>query len=523
MMLYRFPNLLLFLGAILTLGLASSCGEDDEMPMPQPEEAPVAAFTFAVSSSNVLSIEFTNGSTDAVSYAWDFGDGNNATDANPVHTYANAGAYTVQLTATNSEGTNSTSSSVTVQSPYRTSGYVLSSFLPSTGASTSYSDFFTELPNGDVDLTQAQSAPSQSHLAVHGAFFYGWPRAAGEFGIAKFAIDANTDELVEVGRINIINSQFRIVIINDELGFAASFSTLILTVFNPTTMTIIQEIDLAENTMLPEVDENSRRGVNGLYHNEVTGKLIVAVHFDSRATNQFYDLEDGFIEVVDVATLNRESPSSHPQAMYLRMNGKDNVVVDEAGNLYLVAQGSYGLDGNVGPMAPARSKPQILKIDAATSQFDTDYAWNPVEAAGFGSNFIQLFSGMIGTGSGKAYGICSAATDDPRLLQLLALFGQGMLDGEGFNELRNLVFASENARLTEIDLAAKTATPVIGSPLTAGYNYPYLYAYDGEIYHQVTSQAFNGYYVTNPTNNSTIPVANLSGGGFATSLIRLEE
>ncbi|MCP3866782.1 MAG: PKD domain-containing protein [Gammaproteobacteria bacterium] len=34
------------------------------------------------------------------SYAWDFGDGNSATGANPTHTYATAGTYTVSLTVT---------------------------------------------------------------------------------------------------------------------------------------------------------------------------------------------------------------------------------------------------------------------------------------------------------------------------------------------------------------------------------------------------------------------------------------
>ncbi|MEM9259426.1 MAG: hypothetical protein AAGA62_07245, partial [Bacteroidota bacterium] len=418
---------------------------------------------------------------------------------------------------------NSTSSTVTVQSPYRTSGYVMGSILPATGASTSYTDYFATLPSGDVDLTQGQSAATQFYVAARGPFFYGRPRVVGEFGISKFAIDANTDELIEVDRINTLEAQFRMVIINDELGFSSSFGDLNLIAFNPTTMEKIQDIDLSVNTPLPDVSENSRRGVNGMYYNDKTGKLIVAIHYDITLTPQFYDLEDAYIEVIDVATLTREEGSRHPQAFYIRMNGEDKVVTDEAGNLYLVAQGSYGLDGNVGPLAPVRSKPQILKIDAATSKFDTTYAWNPIVAAGFGDTFIQVFSAMVGTGSTKAYGLGNAAPDDPRLLQLLALFASGMLDDEGFNELRNLVFESENGRLMEIDLAAKTSTVVMDAPLTAGYSYPYLYNYDGKIYHQVSSEQYNGFYVTDPTDNSTSPVVNLTGGGFATSFIRLTE
>ncbi|MEM1359264.1 MAG: PKD domain-containing protein [Bacteroidota bacterium] len=522
MMLNRISYLLLLLGAIFTLGFASSC-DDDEMPTPTPGEAPTAAFTFAVSGNDVLTIEFTNTSTDATSYAWDFGDGNNSTEVSPSHTYAGAGSYTVQLTATNAEGSNSTSATITVQSPYRTSGFVLGSILPATGASTFYTDYFATLPSGDIDLTQGQSAATQFYDAAHGPFFYGRPRVVGEFGIAKFAIDANTDELIEVGRINTLEAQFRIVIINDELGFSSSFGDLNLIAFNPTTMEKIQDIDLSVNTPLPEVNENSRRGVNGMYYNDKTGKLIIAIHYDITLTPQFYDLEDAYIEVIDVATLTREEGSRHPQAFYVRMNGEDRVVTDEAGNLYLVSQGSYGLDGNVGPLAPARSKPQILKIDAATSKFDTTYAWNPIVAAGFGATFIQAFTAMVGTGTSKAYGLGNAAPDNPRLLQLLALFAQDMLDEDGFNELRALVFDSENGRLMELDLAAKTATAIMDSPLTAGFNYPYMYNYDGLIYHQVASDSYNGFYVTDPTNNATSPVFNLTAGGFATSMIQLSE
>ncbi len=48
-----------------------------------------------------LQATFTNNSTFADSYFWDFGDGNSSTDENPVHDYATTGNYTVELTATN--------------------------------------------------------------------------------------------------------------------------------------------------------------------------------------------------------------------------------------------------------------------------------------------------------------------------------------------------------------------------------------------------------------------------------------
>ncbi|MEM8565918.1 MAG: PKD domain-containing protein [Bacteroidota bacterium] len=61
---------------------------------------PVAGFSFV---TNLLEVTFTDQSLNAVSHMWDFGDGNNSMMANPVHTYASAGTYTVSLTITNSE------------------------------------------------------------------------------------------------------------------------------------------------------------------------------------------------------------------------------------------------------------------------------------------------------------------------------------------------------------------------------------------------------------------------------------
>jgi len=67
---------------------------------------PVAIFTETTSVSNLMAT-FTNTSTDATSYSWDFGDGSTSTDANPAaHTYAYKGQYFVALTATSAAGSN---------------------------------------------------------------------------------------------------------------------------------------------------------------------------------------------------------------------------------------------------------------------------------------------------------------------------------------------------------------------------------------------------------------------------------
>jgi PKD repeat protein len=62
---------------------------------------PSALFTF---TKDQLVFDFTNQSTNANSYLWDFGDNQTSTEVNPSHEYAQDGAFTVTLTASNDCG-----------------------------------------------------------------------------------------------------------------------------------------------------------------------------------------------------------------------------------------------------------------------------------------------------------------------------------------------------------------------------------------------------------------------------------
>ena len=84
----------LFAAVIAMVAMAAtSCKKD-----------PVADFKYAVDDEN-LTITFTNASKYADVYAWDFGDGSEiSAETNPVHQYAEAGSYTVKLTASSKDG-----------------------------------------------------------------------------------------------------------------------------------------------------------------------------------------------------------------------------------------------------------------------------------------------------------------------------------------------------------------------------------------------------------------------------------
>jgi PKD repeat protein len=100
-------------------------------PPPQPV-APTADFSGAPTSGTVpLTVSFSDQSAGApTSWAWDFGDGGASTAQNPSHVYQAPGTYTVTLTATNAQGSDTLvrSGYVTVspQSSTTGQGFILS-------------------------------------------------------------------------------------------------------------------------------------------------------------------------------------------------------------------------------------------------------------------------------------------------------------------------------------------------------------------------------------------------------------
>lgn len=141
----RKPELLLGLMALL----AVCCEPEVSEPM---GIAPVAAFTALPTSTGVgQSIQFTDQSTNnPSSWHWDFGDGNTSTQQNPLHTYTMAGVYTVELTATNSFGSNDKTKfnfiTINVAGSAPVAAFTVSRISISVGQSVQFTDQSTNVP-----------------------------------------------------------------------------------------------------------------------------------------------------------------------------------------------------------------------------------------------------------------------------------------------------------------------------------------------------------------------------------------
>ncbi|RPD40679.1 PKD domain-containing protein [Chitinophaga barathri] len=80
---------------LVLAGLMAGCKKD---------EVTSGADVFYTVSIADKTVTFTNETSGAVSYRWDFGDGESSTDENPVHTYPAKGKYVPTLYATSKDG-----------------------------------------------------------------------------------------------------------------------------------------------------------------------------------------------------------------------------------------------------------------------------------------------------------------------------------------------------------------------------------------------------------------------------------
>jgi len=103
---------------------------------------PVTSFSASpTSGKSPLTVSFTGQSTGSpTAWKWNFGDGSNSTEKNPVHTYNESGLYSVKLTASNSNGSNALTKT----------GYIA---VVSNVSNTSVTSFSASPTSGKVPLT----------------------------------------------------------------------------------------------------------------------------------------------------------------------------------------------------------------------------------------------------------------------------------------------------------------------------------------------------------------------------------
>ncbi|MFN8395263.1 MAG: PKD domain-containing protein [Bacteroidia bacterium] len=164
---------------------------------------PQAAFTIndTITCAGVA-LNFTNTSTgNALNYLWDFGDGNTSNAANPNHSYANNGNYTVTLSITDNLGCTDT---VTIPNLVTISDVLANFGAIPTNAScppllVSFTDLsFWDIVSWDWDFGDATGSTLQNPAHVY--------TTAGSYDVSLAVVndDGCTDTLLIPGLVNIL-------------------------------------------------------------------------------------------------------------------------------------------------------------------------------------------------------------------------------------------------------------------------------------------------------------------------------
>ena len=126
--------------------------------------APQAKFSY---STNGLEVSFKNQSTNATSYSWNFGNGQTSTQKDPTITYGSAGTYSVSLTASNGETTDTYKQSVSVSYKQPTASFTYKTEAPLkvvfTNTSTNATSFEWDFGDG---TTSTEKNPTHRFTTV---------------------------------------------------------------------------------------------------------------------------------------------------------------------------------------------------------------------------------------------------------------------------------------------------------------------------------------------------------------------
>jgi len=155
---------------------------------------PVANFTAnATAGRTPFTVQFTDQSTGADGYQWQFGDGQTSTGQNPVHTYTHPGAYTVTLVVS---GVNY--GSVSMQKP----GYITVTDPPTVGFSANVTAGlaplavqFNESVNGSVQYFYWQFGDGSTSFDRNPVHLYD---TAGRYNVSLYAIGPNGTQVKTV-------------------------------------------------------------------------------------------------------------------------------------------------------------------------------------------------------------------------------------------------------------------------------------------------------------------------------------
>jgi len=187
-------------------------------------DVPVTRFSASpVSGKAPLTVSFTDQSTGvATSWRWNFGDGNTSTERNPVHTYNKPGLYNVTLTASNANGSNSsTKVGYIAVSDVLTAPVANFSASPASGK-TPLTVSFTDQSTGEPTSWRWDFGDGNNSTERNPVYTYNEP---GLYSVRLTAGNANgSNRLTKLGYVNISSENGALMLNHGDTVPVAAFS-----------------------------------------------------------------------------------------------------------------------------------------------------------------------------------------------------------------------------------------------------------------------------------------------------------
>jgi len=197
---------------VITQGICSSDPVSTTINPSDITPVPVAAFdatpSIPLAASVPLTVSFTNLSTNADSYLWDFGDGSTSTQTNPQHTYTTKGSFTVKLTATNKNVCTNTVSLGKLILRYDVTIFIPNAFTPNGDAiNDDFGVKITNLKDYRIQIFNRygiQLYEAKDILKRWDGLYNGNPVPVGTYYYVITGITLNGDALKEAGYVTVL-------------------------------------------------------------------------------------------------------------------------------------------------------------------------------------------------------------------------------------------------------------------------------------------------------------------------------
>lgn len=267
------------------------------------------------------------------------------------------------------------------------------------------------------------------------------------------------------------------VIESDTKGYTSLFGAGKIIVFNPSTMAILETIDLTSYAL--GGDGNPDPNVMAFRN----GKLYVAC---SQTSNGFTSSHPVQVLIIDVANGNKITSATDSRSFWAgSINEQKSIFFDEAGDMYIYCVASYGFGG------PAQ-KSGFLRIKNGQTSFDPTYFFNTADytITGITGGKVDYLQRMRYAGNGIVYStgnIYALASNPP-------------------DYIKDRTYGS-----FKVDLANKSITK-LDLPYSNGYSAS-VGLFEGKVLWGLATTTGIGIYTYDPATNtaSKNPVVNTQG------------